>query len=395
MADSVAVPPPPGTTAVSVPPTAAAPEANSYAALRNAARAKADAAAKQVAQKGRDLDQQIGEPSRAYAREVAQDAGQAAEETADALQESKPALQGVAKSARDRAEVLRAKGTAVAESNVAALRATAAQAEADAVEMAARAERHASQVATAAVDVARQQFEARWQAVQEQERQLAMEAAKLEKYERQLLALTKNDEPNFPRKCCCIDPIVYHNILAEVPSERQSFVRTAYSNYYFTIVLLIYNFAIALTMMFVDDDPTKAAATVDLAPHMGVAVLILFGIILAFVLWYWPTYKACATGSAGQHIMSRIGIIVAFLFNLVMTLGPIGFGGCGLLYGMYIKKVKGDNAFYPPLINALLWGLQGLYYLFMLWRMWCVYGKEDRATLARAQTEMAVGGVFR
>jgi hypothetical protein len=248
-------------------------------------------------------------------------------------------------------------------------------------------------MAVAAADVARSQFEQRWNDALEQERQLAEQASRLEKYERQLNAHFRNDAPNFPPKCCCFDSIVFHDITADVFPARQKFVKGAYTNWYLTILFLVYNAALAITMMFLDPLEGKEKPE-EIQSHLAIAVVMLLGIPLSFVLWYWPLYKACSTGASGQHIMSYIGLFVAIIFNIIVAVGPMGFGGCGFLYGFTIKDKLGNDPFYPCLINAFVYSVQCGYFMFLFYRMKCVYGPEDKSSMATAHAEMTRDSVL-
>jgi hypothetical protein len=364
------------------PPAAEAPAPGSYAALRAAARSGT-----QSAQAGA---QRAGQQASVYAAEKQVQMQAAAKQVEDELGD--PALRAAAQQSLEatkaRAATMQARGmdaarTAQADASEAASRAGAA---------AAIAAERTGQMAVATADVARTQFEQRWNDVLAQEHNLAAEAAKLDKYERQLLALTNRNAPNFPPQCCCIEPLVYHDIKKEIGAERQSFVKWGFHNYWLTVFMLVYNCGVAVSMMVIKNkDGQKAPA---LESHLAISIIMLLGIPLAFVLWYWPVYKACALGSSGQHIMSYIGIVVAIIFNVIVTVGPVGFGGCGLLFGLKMQDAKGANAFYPCLANAIVFGAQTAYFMWMFWRMKCVYGVEDKASLASANAEMARDSVL-
>ena len=120
---------------------------------------------------------------------------------------------------------------------------------------------------------------------------------------------------------------------------------------------------------------------------MGVSVLYLTGIIFAFIVWYWPVYKACGTGSSSQYIMAFIGLTVALIFDLFTAIGPVGYGGTGLIWAMQVSDHKGDDAFIPAIIMACLWILQSLFFIWMLYRLYRFY-QSDKASFAKAKSEL-------
>lgn len=255
------------------------------------------------------------------------------------------------------------------------------------------AQQQLAQTAGTIGNIGRQQFEQRWAAVVEQERQLKTEAAQLDKYERQLLSLMRNDEPNFPRKCCCISPIVFHDIQADITAERQSFVKSAYVNWWLTCTLLLFNFVCSLTFLILPDkgDPNDA-----MPAHLVVSIIFaLFGIPLSFVLWYWPLYKACGTGSSSQHVMSYIGLTIAIMFNIFASVGAVGLGSCGMLFIFHARNEKETHGGYiAPLVYTIILILQTVFFTFLLYRMKCVYGPLDKTSIAKANAEIAQKGVM-
>lgn len=310
-----------------------------------------------------------------------------------------PALQSVAASAVARAEAQYAANKAMIDRNREAamqLKATAEAAAADAKSQAVAAGNEAlargEHMASVAVDLARGEFEARYQKALEQEGKLKEFALEVERREKQVSLLRSKSEPNWPRKFCCIEPMVHHSILGDIPVERQAFVKKCYVNYYVTIFLLVFNCALALAMQVVPNvtDPTTNQPKKSnslLLQHFIVSVVFLLGIVFAFIVWYWPTYKALATGVSSQYLASFVGLLIAFFFDLLCLLGPIGYGGCGLMYALEIQQTKSSNAFIPVLIIALLWIFQALFFLYMAWRVRRHY-RQDKASLAKAKAEM-------
>ena len=253
--------------------------------------------------------------------------------------------------------------------------------------------------ASATIDIARGEFEARCARVAEQEGKLQSLAIEIERREKQLSLLRNRNEPNWPCNCCCFSPVVHHDIVGDIPRLRQSFMHKAYYNWFYTVFLLIANFGVALTMMFLEEkadsgmsDEEKSKSRTGQIQHVVVSGVILSGIIFSFVIWYWPTYKALGTGSSGQFIMAKCGVWIGFFFNVFVCLGPLGYGGCGLFYALHIQKARGGNAMIAAIVLMVLFGIQAVIFIWMFFRI-RKFGKEDRASLLKAKSEMMVNEV--
>lgn len=367
---------------------AARPELQAHA---NAARAQAEAVAAENAAMMR--------ANAAAAKQLGSDLQEMSELPA-------PALQAVAASTAARAEAQYAQNRALVERNRDAALQMKATAEQAALEQAARAAQaggaalqRGEQMASVAVDIARGEFEARWEKAVAEENRLRELALEIERREKQVSLLRSATEPNWPAiRCCCIEPVVHHDILGDIPVERQSFMRKAYINYFLTCFMVTLNMALAISMQFIQNEKDEKTqkekvSNSNMLQHSVVAIVIMvLGIPFAFVVWYWPTYKALGTGVSSQYLAAWAGLIVAFLFNLLCILGPIGYGGCGIFFAIEVKDTKTPNAFIPVIILALLWIFQEIFYVYMMWRL-RRHQLQDRASLAKAKAEMFAGNV--
>ena len=243
----------------------------------------------------------------------------------------------------------------------------------------------AAALSSAAADVARNEFEARWRnVVLEEERLKSLEDA-VTKKEKQLSLILSRTTPNFPPRFLCIKPLVHHVIEQDIPEPRQRFVRLSYMNWFFTIFLLFFNFMLALALKFVQTtspDPNEGS-------QIGLAFLYFFlGSILSFVFWHWRIYLSCANGTSGTYVTAFIGILLAMLFNAFMAIGIVGYGGCGVFYLWYVQAQKGQNAAIPVGICLAFWVIQGVVFLGCGIRL-RTYFKEDKASLSAARAELA------
>lgn len=130
------------------------------------------------------------------------------------------------------------------------------------------------------------QFDAREEALRQKERELADRERDLEA-ERQRLGragATIRGANNFPP---CF-PIIYLDILTEIPTQHQTIVLWIYRQWLLFEVTLIFNFFACLWVLF-----SHPASVTDAPTNMGVALTELFTHTLAsFFLWYRPVYNA-------------------------------------------------------------------------------------------------------
>eukprot|EP00759_Apiculatamorpha_spiralis_P005066 PhF_6_TR13014/c0_g1_i2/m.20626/K19995/SCAMP; secretory carrier-associated membrane protein len=203
--------------------------------------------------------------------------------------------------------------------------------------------------------------------VERLENELNERTRRLEQRTTDLKKAIERSQPNYPAKFCCISPMVYHNINEEVPTERRNFCQQCFSNFYFTIFMLLYNLIVSIAGVLSkakdDGESSDDAKTSDQWQHFGVACVYVVGCFLAFVVWYFPTYKALSTGEKSSYYQAYLGLTVAFLFDIFMTLGLLGYGTCGFLYAFFLRdKKEGKASFYMAIVCAVLWAIQSAFF---------------------------------
>ena len=145
------------------------------------------------------------------------------------------------------------------------------------------------------------------------ERELAAKSADLAKRDREVRLALASMAPNWPRKTCCMDPIVYHNINSEVPVDRTGFVRRCYYSYWAVFVFLIYNAVCALMPIIIANDKDKSTKDDEEKSwevHFAVACVFLIGCFAAFFVWYFPIYQAVSTFEMGKYRMATSGCLL-------------------------------------------------------------------------------------
>jgi hypothetical protein len=400
--DGYAADPPPPTTNAP-PPQYPGGRGAGFNQFRNAAAGNYDvakqraaerlAAEKEAAMRAKDQAVHLAHESKDALKQTAD----LAQDVAENAQDLPPAaLAGVAKENMSRVHGQYAANMATINRNREALAATQAEAQKRMTELQGAGRQALETAVAVTVDIARGEFEARCAKVLEQEGKLAQMAQEIERREKQLSLLRSRGEPNWPCRadCCCCGAWIHHDIAGDIPRGRQGFVKGAYTNWFYTVFLLLANFSMALTLMFLEDRPDnslgndeKKSKQSSQIQQLVVSVVMLSGIPFSFIIWYWSSYKAVGTGSSGQYFQAKAGCWIAMFFNVFVVIGPVGYGGCGILYSIfYAQPMKGQNAFIACIVLAVLFGLQIFIFIWMLVRL-SRFGKEDKASLAKAKLE--------
>ncbi|AYU83284.1 membrane trafficking protein [Leishmania donovani] len=193
--------------------------------------------------------------------------------------------------------------------------------------------------------------------VLEKERQNAARRDALNKRSQNVSRLAE-PEPNFPPECCCVKPVIYHNIREQVPVTQQRFMYILAGLYVTLMALIIYNIVAALV----------AFALGGSALHFGLSFVYLLGLPGAWISWYYNVYCAIVYASRSRQLIALLGLLVGVVFDVWMTIGITGFGGCGWIYALSLTRNVAP--FVLVLISAILWPLHGFALCVMLLRYW-------------------------
>lgn len=219
------------------------------------------------------------------------------------------------------------------------------------------------------------------------ENEINRRVAMLEQRTFDLKKAVERSKPNFPRAFCCIGPMVYHDIDEEIRPERRSFCKSVFSSYYFTVFLLIYNLVCSIAGVVTKNNTSASSEEVKTEQqwqHFGLACVYVTGIFLAFVVWYFPVYKALATGDKGSYYQAFMGITIAILFGVFQALGLLGYGTSGFLYALFLKdKKEGTAAHYMAVVNAFLWVAVTCFYFYVLAKVRKMWKEDKKVTLAQ------------
>lgn len=195
--------------------------------------------------------------------------------------------------------------------------------------------------------------------VEAKEAQNAARRSELRKRQGEVLSIAEPD-PNFPPECCCIKPVIYHNIRVQIPVNQQRFMYILCGLYLSLIVLIIYNIVAAFVNFIFGGS----------ALHFGLSFLYLIGLPGAWVLWYYNIYCATTESNKPRQLLGILGLFLGVAFDVWMAVGVSGFGGCGWL--ITLGSTGSLPRFIVLLIAAILWTLHALLLCFMMLRYWRV-----------------------
>eukprot|EP01065_Artemidia_motanka_P001624 TRINITY_DN10742_c0_g1_i1.p1 TRINITY_DN10742_c0_g1~~TRINITY_DN10742_c0_g1_i1.p1 ORF type:complete len:427 (+),score=115.22 TRINITY_DN10742_c0_g1_i1:160-1440(+) len=213
--------------------------------------------------------------------------------------------------------------------------------------------------------------------LQQAQHELASKDAQIQ----QLRIMAHPPEPNFPRRCCCVKPQVYHSIENDAPVDRQPFLKRMYRNYFATGFLLAFQCLTALIALV-----TKGDEDGDWTAHFGFSIVYLIGIPGAFVVWYWPCYVAVCRRNLMRYRMALIGFIFGGGFAAYMALGVPGHGGGGYVIALIMFGADGMMlAAVFGLVCAVGWSLEVVFFVYNFYRLRRWYNVDSESPLGRAQ----------
>lgn len=202
----------------------------------------------------------------------------------------------------------------------------------------------------------------------EKEREVAQRLQSLKERKLAVQQALASLQPNWPGHCLCIGPIVYHDIKAAVSEERQGFAQTSYTNYFVTIFLLLYNLVVCIAGIASE---SRGGDQTPYGTHLGIGFLHLLGIPGAFMVWHFQVYKAVQPqGALNRYSVAYLGLFIALFYDIFMAVGVTGYGGAGWLFCLLLKDAKANKAaFYMCLGSAILWTVQALFFIYMIWKL--------------------------
>ena len=193
------------------------------------------------------------------------------------------------------------------------------------------------------------------------ERQNAMRLAEINKRKSKVVHDVE-PEPNFPPECCCVKPMIYHNIREQVPVPQQRFMYILAGCYVALMVLIIYNIVCAIVSFVFGGS----------AMGFGLSFLYLLGFPGAWMLWYYNVYCATVYLSRPRQLVALLGLFLAVCFDAWMAVGVANFGGMGFIYA--IAMSKNLPSFIMILVCAILWCCHGVLMGLMFIRYCAVSG---------------------
>jgi hypothetical protein len=219
----------------------------------------------------------------------------------------------------------------------------------------------------------------------EKEREVAEKMAGLKDRQQQVIQALQQLQPNWPPHCCCIEPVVYHDIDRAVPTDRIPFAKFSYGLYFFTIFLLMYNLVCCIVGI-ASDPKDNVNDKNDYSIQTGVSIIHLLGIPGAFLLWHFQVYNAVQLrGTLNRYGTAYLGVGIAFLYTVFMAIGISGYGGAGWLFALTLRVYKKSDApFYIVMVCAIFWTIKAicLFFMFFKLRRYHLQDKAARPTIA-------------
>ena len=206
--------------------------------------------------------------------------------------------------------------------------------------------------------------------LRDKERELDRRFQELQRREMNVRSALQQTEPNFPRKLLCIRPLVVHSIESDLAVDRQPFVRRCYYACYWNAVLLLYNTATAAAVVSSADSSNAVRSPLDWAQHFSLSLIHLVGMAGAFVVWYFPVYRACSSRLESNYNVAYLGVFAAFVYSVFMTVGVVKNGGCGFLFSAAVMRGKASsNVGLLCLVCSVMWLLHALFFCYVFVRL--------------------------
>ncbi|CCW68968.1 unnamed protein product [Phytomonas sp. Hart1] len=179
--------------------------------------------------------------------------------------------------------------------------------------------------------------------------------------------------PNFPPECCCIKPLIYHNIKLQIPVPYQRFMYTICGLYISLIGLILYNI-VASTVVLIYGGSMM---------HFGLSWVYLVGLPGGWVVWYYNTYLVFTEASSVRRIAAIVGLLVGAVYDAWMAIGLTGFGGCGWVITIF--SIHSTIPFIFLLVSAILWTLHAVTFFIMFFRFIKISSniEQDRRNIYR------------
>ncbi|KAI8061331.1 scamp family-domain-containing protein [Thamnidium elegans] len=191
-------------------------------------------------------------------------------------------------------------------------------------------------------------FLAREEALRQKERELADRERNLEERQRNGGLRGAN---NFPP---CF-PIMYLNIVQEIPTQHQSTVLWLYREWLLFLVTLLLNFFACLWVLI--DHPTEVQTS---SVNMGIALTELFTHTLAsFFLWYRPVYNAYMKDTSLYYYFFFVFNGFHILYTFYMAIGIPSTGGAGLILLITLFQNKFYGGGVITLLATICWLVMG------------------------------------
>ncbi|KAI8979240.1 scamp family-domain-containing protein [Mycotypha africana] len=238
---------------------------------------------------------------------------------------------------------------------------------------------HSSSSTAAFFDTSKDNLSTREEALKRKEQELADKERQLNQQREQLQQQRTRGANNFPP---CF-PIMYLDIVAEIPDQHQQTVLWFYREWLLFLVTLVLNFFASLWTLFSHPESVSNSAPTN----MGVALTELFTHTLAsFFLWYRPIYNAYMKDNSLYFTLFFLFNGFHILYTFYMAIGIPSTGGAGLIVLVTLFQEHYIGPAVLTLLATIGWLSMGIMAV-ILYRKTFVHYKAAGHTLKEAKTE--------
>jgi len=171
--------------------------------------------------------------------------------------------------------------------------------------------------------------------------------------------ITKTRKSNWPPiNFLCIKPIIYHNIVEDIPEDRQKLIRRAYWTWFATGICFLWNLFTVASALVVQ------GSGADIASTILAAIEVAFFIPMSFLI-YRILYQAARRGRPSLYFVYFITMFLEVVVFVWEGIGLSSWGGGGFVLMLSLFNQKHTAVGIFSVICFVLWCLLVLVHVFI------------------------------
>eukprot|EP00842_Homolaphlyctis_polyrhiza_P006680 jgi/Hompol1/7012/HPOL_002825-RA len=127
--------------------------------------------------------------------------------------------------------------------------------------------------------------------------------------------------PNWPP----FRPVVYHDILNDIPKNGQWLVKRVFLGWYLAVATFLINFIAAFSLLVTKADSAGGTFGISL-------VMLVLGVPVSFMLWYRSLYEGVKHDRSMSFMLFFFNYSAHLAIMALMAIGIPGWGGAGFIY---------------------------------------------------------------